>query len=97
MHSFERYYRIKEDLDSQKSELKAIRNGLGIRESFWEDFLALLNNAEAVASLLNVSPEKVGTWTNLIKQGLKEVHDSDNEIVPKNKKRLLRTGLPEDL
>jgi len=81
----------------EESKSKAIRNGLGIREGFWDDFLLLLNNVEAVASLLDVSPEKVGTWHEAIKKELEKVHDSDNEVVPKDKNRLLKTGLPEDI
>lgn len=98
MNSFKKFCENKENspLDDENS-LKAIRNGLGIKENFWEDFLALINNAEVVSSLLKVPVEKIGTWRNLIKQGLKKVHDSDNEIIPKDKKRLLKTGLPEEI
>ena len=97
MRSFQSFYQeIRENSNStEELKSKAIRNGLGIRESFWEDFLMLLNNVEAVSALLDVSTEKVGTWHKHVKESLKRVHDSDNEVIPKEKKRLLKTGLPE--
>jgi len=98
MRSFQSFCKIKESTDTvDSSKSKAIRNGLGIRDGFWDDFLLLLNNAEAVASLLDVPVEKVGTWHDIVKKELEKVHDSDNEVIPRDKKRLLKTGLPEDV
>jgi len=97
MQSFKSFcQKIEENSDHHETgAVKAIRNGLGINKSFWDDFMLLLNNAEAVADLLRLPPEKVGTWSELVKNSLKKVHEADNEIVPKDKKRLLKTGLPE--
>lgn len=95
MQSFHEF--LEEAGNSQSKDAKAIRNGIGIRDTFWDDFLLLLNDAEAVSSLLKVPVEKVGTWHEIIKRNLESVYNSDNELVPKKNKKLLKTGLPEDL
>lgn len=84
--------------DSHESgAMKAIRNGIGIDKAFWDNFLLLLNDTESVSDLLNAPTEKVGTWRKAIKNALDKVHRADGETIPKEKKRLLKTGLPEDL
>lgn len=95
MKSFHSFLHIKENRET--GAMKAIRNGLGIKESFWDDFILLLNNAEAVSDLFDVPVEKVGTWHETIKNSINKVQGADKEVIPKNKKRLLKTGLPEDL
>jgi len=96
MLSFEDFLRINED-SRESGATKAIRNGIGISKNFWDDFLLLLNNAEAVSDLLDVPVEKIGTWRESINKAIDKVHASDGEVIPKEKKRLLKTGLPEDL
>ena len=96
MRSFKSFFDIRED-SQETNAMKAIRNGLGINKDFWDQFLLLLNNSEALSDLLNVPVEKIGTWYELVKNNLDKVHESDGEVIPKEKKRLLKTGLPEDL
>jgi hypothetical protein len=74
----------------------AIRNGMGISSDFWDNFLLLLNNSDSLAELLDVPVEKIGTWHNIIKDNLEKVAKADNKIIPKDRKKLLKTGLPEE-
>ena len=97
MRSFKEFLNnIKED-SHESGAMKAIRNGIGIDKSFWENFILLLNDAESVSDLLNIPVEKIGTWRESITQTLDKVHSVDGEVIPKEKKRLLKTGLPEDI
>jgi hypothetical protein len=100
MHSFQKLWQKIQENDNPHREsgsVKAIRNGIGIRSEFWDDFLALLNNSEAVADLLDVPVEKVSTWRSSIEKAIEKVHKTDQEVIPRDKKRLLKTGLPEEL
>jgi hypothetical protein len=97
MLSFEDFLSNINENSHESGAIKAIRNGIGINKNFWEDFLLLLNNAEAVSSLLDVPVEKIGTWHDSIKKAMDDVHKADGEIIPSRKKKLLKTGLPEDL
>lgn len=94
MNNFETFLERMQEKESKS--ILAIRNGIGIKKDFWSDFLLLLNNSEAVADLLGVSVEKVSTWRNNIHHHLNKVKKLDNEMVTKEKGKLLKTGLPED-
>lgn len=86
-----------ENINEQETKsMLAIRNGIGIKKDFWEDFLLLLNNSEAVAELFGLPLEKVATWRNKIYHILKEVKKIDEKIIPREKSKLLKTGLPEN-
>lgn len=95
MKSFQSF--LKENEDTGSGAIKAVRNGIGIRDSFWDDFILLLNNPEAVSELFNVPVEKIGTWHEKIKSVLSKVQEDDNEMIPKDKKSILKTGLPEKI
>jgi hypothetical protein len=95
VQSFQKFLENHES-SHEDGAMKAIRNGLGIRDKFWDDFLSLLNNSQAVSDLLNVPPEKVSTWYSCVKNGLERVNKADSEVIPKDKKKLMRTSLPED-
>ena len=98
--SFQKLWEKVSQEDSETPENKsmdAIRNGIGIRDGFWDDFLLLLNNAEALADLLQVPVEKIGTWYETIKNNIDMVQKADGKSIPKERKKLLKTGLPEEL
>lgn len=70
--------------------MEAIRIGLNIRENFWDDFLALLNNAEALSELLDVPSYKISGWYAKITMALKQVQDADqSEDEHSNKRKLI--------
>lgn len=72
-----------------------IRTGFGASESFWDDFVKVLNNSEGLAQLLDVSVEDIATWRNKVTDALDKVKAMDStKEVGKNKK-LVKTGLPD--
>jgi|GEM_PF-6090496 len=91
MFSFRQLLESMQDhTDSIESEAtNAIRTGLNIREDFWDDFISLCNNTNAVATLLGVRPEQVGSWGSKIREKLDNVKISD---VPDNKTKVIDTG-----
>lgn len=72
--------------------LSAVRTGLGIGENFWADFLQLINNADGLGALLDINPDKIGTWAEKINQGLKQVQASDESEDVKKNRKLIKTG-----
>jgi len=92
------FSKLLENIDKKEAKsMLAIRNGMGIRDKFWDDFLLLLNDAESLAELLGVSIEKVSTWRSKIHNALKNVKSSDATLIPREKGKLLKTGLPENI
>jgi Trm5-related predicted tRNA methylase len=91
------FKKLLEHLNHQESKsMLAIRNGIGVRTNFWDDFLLLLNDSESISELFGVPIEKVSTWKSKIHNALKEVKKHDTNIVAKEKGKLLKTGLPEE-
>lgn len=80
----------------QNDGIKSIRNGIGIKKEFWNDFMLLLNDPESLSDLLDVSLEKISTWREKIKEAIKKVEEEDKEPITKERKTLLKTGMPEE-
>lgn len=59
------------------ASMKAIRTGLNIRDDFWNDFLQVCNNSEAVAELLGVRIDQVSGWGHRVKHNLEKVRNAD--------------------
>jgi hypothetical protein len=81
-----------ESMENTKA-MKAIRIGLNIREDFWDDFIRLMNNPDAVAELLGIRPDQISSWGNAINHNLNKVEEADrldNKEVKKHK--VLHTG-----
>lgn len=71
----------------------AIRTGMKVREDFWDDFLAVTNDAAGLSALLDVPATKIAGWHAKVRAALAEVKAADGELG--DKKRLIKTGLPE--
>ncbi len=69
--------------------LSAITTGKNVSEDFWDNFILVCNNKEGLAELLDVSPEKVATWSIKIKQKMDHV---EPEEVNHKKTSLINTG-----
>ena len=65
--------------NEDNASIDAIKTGLNIREDFWDDFLSLTNNREALAELLEIRPEQIANWPYRIKEGLDKVHKSSDD------------------
>ncbi len=89
--------RYKEEKDAEHIDtgaMKAIRTGLSVNETFWDDFMQVCNNAEKVADLLGVRVEQVLGWSTRIKQSLEKVQqaDANGEGEEKPKTKVMDTG-----
>jgi hypothetical protein len=67
---------------------RAIRTGNNIDPNFWNNLLSVFNNKRAIASLFNVSPEKVSSWSSRINKYLHLVEKETKS----EKKKILKTG-----
>ena len=76
--------------------MEAIRNGINVREDFWDDFLLVINNSGAMSVLLDVPVTKIGAWHQRVKGALDKVKQADTVPDPKDNSSLLKTGLPKD-
>ena len=50
------FWKFHETLMNQNDEemaIRAIRSGLNVNENFWEDFISMIGNSDAVAVLLD--------------------------------------------
>jgi hypothetical protein len=74
----------------------AIRTGLGISESFWDDFIQILNNSEGLSALLDVSVDEISTWRKKIEDALSQVGEEDGDLDVGKNKKLVKTGQPEE-
>jgi Trm5-related predicted tRNA methylase len=96
MTSFQKLWEsIHSDNEHENKALSVIRTGIGIRETFWEDFIKLLNNSESLAELLDVPVNNIGKWRTKIKEALEEVHMHDSDSKAKKNLKLIKTGLPK--
>jgi len=80
-------------LDDQA--LSVIRTGMGISDTFWDEFFSVLNNAEGLSQLLDIPVEKIVTWREKIQKAIKTVHKADGEESPSKNKKLINTGQPD--
>jgi hypothetical protein len=79
------FRQLLENIDSSEKDsehidtkaMKAIRSGMAIGESFWDQFIQVCNNTEALAELLGVRSEQVSGWASTIKHNLERVHKAD--------------------
>ena len=72
-----------------KKTQNAIRTGLNISSDFWENFLKVINNNEALGSLLNISPDEISQWGAKVKEALEEVKRQDTK---EPEKEIISTG-----
>jgi hypothetical protein len=71
--------------------MRAIRAGMHVREDFWQDFMNVCNNAEAMAALLDVRVDQVTSWGSKVRHGMGLVEEADRRESP-NKKKMMQTG-----
>jgi hypothetical protein len=99
MSSFQKLW---ENIQTQKDTsyddraMSAIRTGLGVDESFWDNFLQVINNSEDLSELLDIPVVKISNWHTKIKHALHKVKEADRKTNPTDNKKLLKTGLPNE-
>lgn len=85
-----------ENGNTESKASSAIRTGIGVREEFWDDFLAVLNNSSGLSELLDIPTTKISSWHQRIKEELAKVKESDQNSDGKSNRKMIHTGLPED-
>lgn len=101
------FWRLQEAMDNKEPDdaqaMEAIRNGNNLRKGdcgdFWEDFISVCGNADAMASLLDIPKEKITGWPAKVRKMIEKVGVSDGQDdVQKNKRtNILHTGNIGDL
>jgi len=95
MFSFQRLWENMEDSRRGHHDdkgMEAIRNGINVRDDFWEDFLLVINNSGALSELLEVPVTKISGWHERVKSALDKVKQADSTPEPKDKGKMLKTG-----
>lgn len=90
MENFQKYI-------EKKEKNKIIEFGNNISNSFWQDFLSLLNNSDGLSDLLDVPKNKIATWRKKVTEALKECEDNKKECLINKKNKIIKTGLPKNL
>ena len=71
------------DSGEDTKAMQVVRQGLGLRKegesSFWDDFISLCNNAEALSQLFNVSEREVRNWPKYIKEAIEKVNQKNDK------------------
>jgi hypothetical protein len=84
--------------DDENKKIAAIKLGLATRPStqegytFWDDFMKVCGDAEALSHLLGVNKFTVSSWNSKIKKYLKIVQEETSEVKDKKKNNMLNTG-----
>lgn len=76
--------------------LTAIRSGIGVNETFWSDFIQVLNNSEGLSVLLDVPIDEISTWRKKIENAIDAIEARDGELSIKKNKKIMKTSLPDD-
>ena len=84
------------DSGEESKAMEAIRSGLHIRKDeegdFWEDFIQVCGNSDAMSELLNVPKETITGWAGKIQELKEKVQLADQEGNHSSKSEPLPTG-----
>ena len=89
------FWKLNEALGNYGDEedaIQAIRSGLNVDEGFWEDFITVMGNSDALSALLQIPKEKITGWASRIRELVEKVNSMDSESNHKIKKKMLNTG-----
>jgi hypothetical protein len=76
--------------NEDKQAMEAIANGMNIDENFWQNFMMVLNNTEALSSLLGVPAIKLNKWRSRVSKYLtKYLEDSGEDFDVKRKRKFV--------
>jgi hypothetical protein len=98
MSNFAHLFESLKNKDSHKEyedgqAIEAIQNGMNLSETFWEDFLSVMNNSEALSALLGVPSFKINKWRGRISKYLTKYYEQDEitDYDVKKKRKLVDT------
>ena len=76
--------------NEDKQAMEAIANGMNIDENFWQNFMMVLNNTEALSSLLGIPAIKLNKWRSRVSKYLtKYLEDSGEDFDVKRKRKFV--------
>lgn len=70
----------------------AVRAGLNLRPDFWDDFLKVCNQSQALSELLGVRREVIARWPSAVRAALAAVERQDSADAATKKASLITTG-----
>lgn len=86
---------VEKEQPIEDSVASVIRTGAGVSDSFWDDFILVINNSAGLSKLLDVPEDKIGGWAEKIKSAVDAVRRADSESDPGKNSKLVKTGLPD--
>lgn len=89
------FWKLNESLaDKDEQAMQAIRSGINLSKdnNFWEDFITVTGNAEALSALLNVPKERITGWASKIRDLVSKVEEMDDHTTKKPKHKIINTG-----
>ena len=69
-----------------------IRTGMHLRDDFWDDFIKICNQSQALSELLGVRKEVIARWPSAIREALAKVQQQDSAEQSRKKATLITTG-----
>lgn len=81
MENFSSFFENEENIEKEK----IIRKGLNIDE-FWNNFIKICGDSNALSKLLNVPKEKISSWSAAIQNGIQEINKKDKSVPNFHKK-----------
>jgi hypothetical protein len=90
MLNFRQFTEALTSLNDEEKSIQAIKAGLNISEDFWENFISVSGNSDALAMLLQVPREVVTSWAGRIRKLIEKVKNQDDNSDAK--KKILKTG-----
>lgn len=93
--TFGKFWNLLETTEENSKSLDIIRSGNNLRNkdcgNFWDDFINLCGNADAMSELLDVPKEKVTGWSQRVSSFRKEAQEKDS-INTNKKHRIIKNG-----
>jgi hypothetical protein len=84
-----------EQREYSEKVMNLIRHGNHVKSpkcgNFWDDFSKICNNADALSELLDVSKEKVTSWSGYINKIRNQVEAEDSNKIDK-KHKIIKSG-----
>ncbi len=81
---------VLEDVDPKAAV--AIRAGVNQRADFWDDFIKICNQSQALSELLGVRKEVIARWPTAVREVLAQVEKQDSLEASTKKASLITTG-----
>lgn len=84
------------DSGLETKSMDVVRNGMQLRtgdcNDFWDDFISLCSNAEALSELLEVPTEKISKWATKIQDTITKIKNYDKNDTKLDQKKIMPTG-----